>query len=98
MKRRIVTSFDQRFYLSPDDFYKRFALSKGMRKVVEIIGHVELIAISPTGYSRQFAEENLLSDAPMSRKWFTDGEEINNTLRTMLETATMIVCKVEPLW
>jgi hypothetical protein len=97
MKRRIVTSFDQRFYLDPDDFFKTFALCKGMKKVVEIIGCLELAAISPTGYSRQFAEEGLLPDARMTRTYFLDGQENNAHLRKALESATMIVCKVEPL-
>ena len=68
-----------------------------MRRVVEIIGHLELIAISPTGFSRQVAEEGLLADAPMAQKYFLDGAKNNAGLRKVLAAATMIVCKVKPM-
>ncbi len=97
MKRRIVTSFDQRFYLDPDDFYKTFVLCRGMKKIVEIIGYLELLAINPTGFSQQFTEEGLLPDAQYAHQYFLDGTERNTDLRKVLESTTLISCRIEPL-
>ena len=97
MKRRIVTSFDQRFYLDPDDFYKQFAASKGMRKVVEILGYIKLFSLSPTGFSRQFSAENLMADTPLARDYFVEGHPNNAFLNNIMAHATMIVCEVKPI-
>jgi hypothetical protein len=95
MKRRIVTSIDQRFYDSPDDFYKAFGLCEGMKRVMEVIGYIQLMGISPTGFSRQFILQDRLSGSPLSRKCFMDGMEANTLFRHALEKATVIVCEVD---
>jgi hypothetical protein len=96
MKRRIVTSIDQRFSVDPDDFYKALGLSKGMDLAGEIVMHLQRMAINPTGYSLIFAEENRMPDAPKSRKCFVYGEEANDHFRQAFESAKLVACKIIP--
>lgn len=87
MKRRIVTSLDQRLTDSSDPRFRSLATGKAMEEARRLIGYIIQFAINPD-YRPELAAEH---DGMYS--FFLSGD---HSIGKLVRKASIVVCKIQP--